>query len=231
MIGKRQMNKIAIISLFILTVVLGMTINCIASESGIRLEADDSNLEIGVSTNISVIIDNLKDASLEKIEGLENFDTLGVEEKNISNTNLNNNSRVVINQIQPTETNGDYFIIKKSYVYVLLILMVVLVILFLIIFIIRKYKIRGDQQLRSLYQQVKKAKNNNKRYELLNEMIKYRYHVSLKTTSRSELKNYIEEKVYEDVLSIIDIMEKSYQSGQIKEESIADLISKVYKQL
>lgn len=158
---------------------------------------------------------------------------LSGEKGNIGNTNSNDKQRTVINQIQPTETSGDYFIIKKSYVYVLLILIVVvLIILFYIFIIIRKSKERVDQQLRALYQRAKKAKDNHMRYELLNEMIKYRYHVSLKTTSRSELKNYIDDNgVLEDILSIIDIMESGYQSGQIKEESIADLISKVYKQI
>lgn len=154
------------------------------------------------------------------------------QDESKQNSSSNDKQSIIINQIQPLQTDGDYFTIKKSYVYVLLIIAALLIIFYFIYFKIKKSDIRGNKQLRNLYNKAKKATDNKERFKYLNDMIKYRYNVSLKTASKSELKNYISEKsVLKDVLSVINIMEKNYQLCQIEEVSIADLISKIYKQM
>lgn len=143
-----------------------------------------------------------------------------MNENNTSGFNPNNqgdisnqNQSIIINQIQPSAADKDYFIIKKSYVYILLVIILILIFLLLIHFIIRKRKAKDDKHLRDLYRSMKNAKHNHTRYEALNEIIKYRYNISLKSISKSELENYIDDKdLLKDALSIIDIMEESYQS-------------------
>lgn len=161
-----------------------------------------------------------------------NMPTESSQTGNSSNTGTIERNQIVINQINPVQQNDVYFILKKSHVYIALLIILLLIIILAIIFYIRLRQRKQDKPLKDIYSRMKKAKDNKDYYDILNEMIKYRYHVSIKASSQDEIrKQILNHTVVEHTLNIMNTIENSYKQEGKSGIQMKEMIKKIYKEI
>ncbi len=139
-----------------------------------------------------------------------------------------------IEQVNYTLTSNDYLLVKikrtdlKNGLYVIFLI----VVLILILLFSYKYCKRTDDRLKEIYNKVKKETDEKEIFLFLNEMIKYKFNVSLKAVSRERLKSNIKDKeILQDVLEVMDYLEnKRYKKGPVSID-IKDRVKKIYRQM
>ncbi|NLM96007.1 MAG: protein BatD [Halanaerobiaceae bacterium] len=86
--------------------------------------------------------------------------------------------------------------------------LIIIIITGFIIFYSLKYWRKRNGRLAGIYRKVKQENDKYALFDLLNEMIKYSYNISLKAVSRERLKREISDKnILENILPVLDIME------------------------
>ena len=131
-----------------------------------------------------------------------------------------------------TKTDNDYYSlqIKKESVKLFLLAVVVLVFISLTIYYIRKYYLKKDNKLSQIYQKLKRAENEQNVYELFNQMLKYKYNISLKVQTRAQINNNIEDtSLASKIIEIMDYMETKKYGNKDSELNLKDEIEKIYQ--
>lgn len=137
---------------------------------------------------------------------------------------------VRIEQVNYTLANNEYLLlqIKRSHLKTALYMIIIAVILALIIFSSYKYWRRTDHILKEIFNKVKKENDEKEMFRLLNDMIKYKFNVSLKAVSKERLLSEIEDKeILQDILDVMDYMDKK----DVARIDIKDRIKKIYRQM
>lgn len=137
--------------------------------------------------------------------------------------------KVIIDRVSYSPKNEGYLTLtlKKNHLVITTIVLVALAILLVLSFLLIKYFKGQDKRLSHMYKQINKSKNTNEIYSIFNNMIKYRFNLSIKASPKdliaTELSRY---DLSNPVIEIIDYMEKdknnsyegiSYLKGKIKE--------------
>lgn len=155
------------------------------------------------------------------------------EQQMIENKTAEATESVTIRQVNYQSQaiqNEEYVTIqlRKDYLYIGLSVAAILAIIIAALVTIRKQQ-QKDQPLHELYKQLNKANNKNEVYNLFNKMIKYRFDVSIKASSKRDIQRQLETHALADqVLRIMDCLEKENVNNiaEIKEK-----INDVYKRL
>jgi hypothetical protein len=143
--------------------------------------------------------------------------------------------KVIINQIDTSqEISDEYFVIKRIYIY-LLIVVIVLVILILIalsVYFVWIKQSNKDNKMRNIYKSIKYAKDDTAYYDILNEMIKYKYNISIKASSRFDIESHIKDKnIVKYIFDIMDHKEKVYRQENKSQINYKEIIKKIYKMI
>jgi heme/copper-type cytochrome/quinol oxidase subunit 2 len=143
--------------------------------------------------------------------------------------------KVIINQINTSqEVSNEFFVIKRIYIY-LLIVVIVLIILTLIalsVYFVWKKQSNKDNKMRNIYKSTKYAKDDNAYYDILNEMIKYKYNISIKASSRYDIESHIQDKdIVKYIFNIMDHKEKDYRQENKSQINYKEIIKKIYKMI
>ncbi len=154
------------------------------------------------------------------------------------NTEINEHTEptetIRIEKVNYTLANNDYLLVKvkRTYLKTGLYIIVLIVLMILILLFSYKYWRRRDDRLKEIYNKVKKENDENEIFMLLNEMIKYKFNVSLKAVSRERLKSEIENKeILQDVLEVMDYLENKRYAKDLASIDIKDRIKKIYRQM
>ncbi|WP_432409133.1 BatD family protein [Wukongibacter sp. M2B1] len=144
---------------------------------------------------------------------------------------------IVINQINPTEQISGYFMIKKEYAYMILLIIILIIIIIIIsigvtIYYMKRRKGTVDKALRDIYNRTKKAETDKDYYEVLNDMIKYRYNISIKASSRHDIDRSIEDKtVVNHIYSMMDAVENRYRQEGSSNIDMKEHMKTIYKSI
>jgi len=121
--------------------------------------------------------------------------------------------------------------IKRPTLRMILYALFMIIIIGLIVFYFTKYWRNRNKRLREIYRKVKRENNKIVLFDLLNEMIKYSYNISLKVISRERLKKEISDRnILGNILSILDIMEDK-DCGDRDLHLIKNRIKNIYKDI
>ncbi|MBC7960118.1 MAG: protein BatD [Vallitaleaceae bacterium] len=139
---------------------------------------------------------------------------------------------ILIAQINPSETDPAYFTIKKSYVYTVMVVILLILVMVAIGLYINKRQLKQDAHLQQLYKRIQKSKDQNTSYDLLNEMIKYRYQISLKASSREDIKNTISnETLIKSLFAVMDQMEMKHRQESNHSFNFKEEMKRIYKEI
>lgn len=137
--------------------------------------------------------------------------------------------KVKIDQISYNTQNKGYVTIqfKKDHLLIGLAVVVFLIVVSALVFFMLMYRRKYDSNLQSMYKKLRSTDNKNDIYNILNNMIKYRFNLSLKASSRDRIINCLAQyKLDGPVLEVMDYMENKkdysdkdwmYLKGKIKE--------------
>ncbi len=142
--------------------------------------------------------------------------------------------KVIIDQVNYNPLNEGYLIIqlKKEHLYVGLIVLAILAILVIAGIFLPKYLKKQDKTLLNMYKQLKSAKDEKEIYSILNNMIKYRFNLSLKASPKDVIKaKLIEYKLDDKVLEIMDYMENGKNQEKKSEAYLKGRVNEIYKVL
>lgn len=141
---------------------------------------------------------------------------------------------VRIEHVNYALANNDYLLIqiKRSYLWTALYIFIIVIVLALILFLSYRYWRRSDDKLRELFAKVKKENDEKELFKLLNEMIKYRFDVSLKAVSRERVKSVIEGKeILNEILQIMDYVENKRYLQNIENVDLKGKIKRIYQKI
>ena len=129
---------------------------------------------------------------------------------------------IVVSQINYAGIGDGYFTfrIEKHILYAAVIATAVLLAFAaIIIWLVSKRK-KQDPELRAMYRQMAASDDINEIYDIFNKIIKYRYNISIKASSRSAILNgFPDTGIASRVTDIVDYMESGAEksSGGLKE--------------
>lgn len=153
----------------------------------------------------------------------------------VINPNANGKTQlepILITQINPSNTDDTYFIIKKNHVYRVITALVLLVMLLTIALIINKRRLKQDRNLQQMVMRSRKSKDHNESYNILNEIIKYRYHISLKASSRYEIQKQIgNEVLVKQLFSLMDYVELRNRNEGVSSFNFKEHLNKIVKEI
>ena len=141
---------------------------------------------------------------------------------------------VKIDQLSYGTQKEGYLIIqlRKDYLLIGLIVLLTLLVLSVLIFLALKYGKKYDKKMRDMYTQLKKCDNKNEIYNIFNSMIKNRYDLSLKASSRDVIKIKLADYELESqVLEVMDIMESDTNNHDKDYTNLKDKIKVIYDKL
>ncbi|WP_010246559.1 BatD family protein [Acetivibrio cellulolyticus] len=142
--------------------------------------------------------------------------------------------KVTIDQINYAPKNDGYLTIqlKKDYVFVALSVLIILALLAVLAFFILRYFKKQDRKLLEMYKHLKGTNDKNEIYNVLNDMIKYCFNLSLKASSRDTIKTRLAQyELSDQVLEIIDYIENDKNNSHKADTYLKDKIKEVYKVL
>ncbi len=135
--------------------------------------------------------------------------------------------KVIIDRINYSPKNEGYLTLqlKKSHVFVVLIAFILIALLVILVIFLPKFSKRQDKKLVEMFKQVNKAQGKNEIYSILNNMIKYRFHLSIKASSKDLIKAKLAKyEISDTVIEIMDYLETDKASS---EEGISYLKGKM----
>jgi hypothetical protein len=145
------------------------------------------------------------------------------------------NKSIEISQINTTaQTDEGYytFKIKKNYLKIALATIGLLILLMIIYLAVNRYKGSEDEELKEYYKQIKRAKDEEELYHLFNQIIKYKYNISLKANSKAELSARISDvELLANIYEIIDYIENKRYSGNEVSLDMKEKIKEIYKKI
>lgn len=122
--------------------------------------------------------------------------------------------------------------VKKSHLVIAIIILVVLAILLVLAIFLKKYFRVQDKKLSEMYKQISTAKDKNEIYSILNNMIKYRFNLSIKASSRDLIKSELAKyNLSEPVLEIIDYIENGKSISGEENSYLKDKLKEIYKKI
>lgn len=138
---------------------------------------------------------------------------------------------ILINQISTGINNDGYIMINKNHLWIALSIMGILILVIGICLYLYLSMNKGDKELRQIYARCKQAKDDRDYYDILNDMIKYRYGISIKALSRQDIMRRIpKEVVTEHVLKVIDYMENRHHQD-MQSIMVKDEMKVIYKEI
>lgn len=148
------------------------------------------------------------------------------------NAGVAEREQMIINQINPVQLDEAYFTLKKSHVYTGIVIVLLIIMILAIFYYMRMKNRKRDKPLQAIYERVKKAKDNQDYYNILNDMIKYRYHISIKASSREDIKQHIlNPTVVASIFDMMDTMENNYQQEQKSNSHIKEMMKNIYQEI
>lgn len=140
--------------------------------------------------------------------------------------------KVVVDRVNYSPVNEGYLIIqlKKEHLFLALILLALLAILVVTAILLSKHPRKQDKALLAMYKQMKSSKDKREIYDILNNMIKHRFNLSLKASSKDVIKERLAQHNLEDkVLEIMDYMENGKMQEGNGEAFLKERVNKIYK--
>lgn len=141
---------------------------------------------------------------------------------------------VKIEQVNYQNQSEEYITLelKKSHLVIGLVIFIVLLIIGVLVFLIIKYRKKQDTKIKAIYKQIKNSDNQSEIYNLFNHMIKYRYNISIKASSRDEIINRLKEyDLVDPVLEVVDYMENEKYTSNKGNMNVKEKIKTIYKQM
>lgn len=141
---------------------------------------------------------------------------------------------VKIDQVNYQVQDNEYVTIKfkKDHLLIWLMVFVVLVVIAVVAFLILAKVKKQDKELQDIYKQLNKEDNENEIYNLFNSMIKYRFNISLKASSRNTIINSLaEHEIVDSVLEIMDYMENQKDNANRSSKYLKEKMKEIYKKL
>lgn len=122
--------------------------------------------------------------------------------------------------------------VKKSYLIIAIIVLAVSVILLVLAMFLKKYFKVQDKRLSEMYKQINTAKDKNEIYSILNNMIKYRFNLSIKASSKDLIKSELSKyNLSEPVIEIIDYIENGKNNSGEENSHLKDKMKEIYKKV
>lgn len=138
---------------------------------------------------------------------------------------------VKIDQVNYGVKDNEYVTIKfkKTNLLIGLIVFVMVLVLGIAAFFIFVYYKKKNKKLQYIYKQLKNSDDQNEIYNLFNSMIKYRFNVSLKASSRNTIITQLSEyEIRESALEIMNYMENEKDNTNRSSKYLKDKIKKIY---
>lgn len=145
-----------------------------------------------------------------------------------------NLEKVSIDQISYNPENEGYLIIqfKKEHLYFGLVILGILLLLSLAFVLVTIFRGKGDKELKNLFNQIQKSHDKNDMYNIFNNMIKYKYNISLKANSKDTVIEKLEEYgLVSTVLEVMDFMENKKDFNSKDEVYLKGKIKDIYRKI
>lgn len=142
--------------------------------------------------------------------------------------------KVIIDRINYAPKSEGYLTIqlKKQNVFIVLIVLILLILMGIFTILLYKYSKNKDRKLREMYNQLKKTNDKNELYSILNNMIKYRFNLSIKASSTDLIKTRLARyELSGPIMEIMDYIENSKNHSDKSESFLRDKIKDIYKKL
>lgn len=142
--------------------------------------------------------------------------------------------KIKINQVSYNMTDKDYVTLKmsKKGLLIAFIILIILILLAVFLIVLRAYAKKQDKELNNLYKRLKNSDNENEIYNILNDMIKHHYNISLKANSKDFIRGSIEEhEVADIVVEIINYMENKKDSSNRDNRYLKEKIKEIYNKI
>lgn len=142
--------------------------------------------------------------------------------------------KIIIDRINYIPKNEGYLTLqlKKSHLIIAFVIFAILALLLVLtIFLTKSLKVK-DKKLLEMYRKTNKATNKNELYNILNDMIKYRFNLSLKASSKDLIKTELTKYELSDpILEIIEYMENSNSSLVEENSYLRNKLKDIHKKL
>jgi hypothetical protein len=138
--------------------------------------------------------------------------------------------KVKIEQVNYETDDIDYvnLRIKKKNLIAFLVILIIIVLGIIVFLYTKKNRQKEDSELKEIYKQFRNTDDINEIYNIFNSMIKYRYNISLKASSRSTIRDILEEyNIANEVLDIMHYFEVEKDNRDSK--YLKEKINEVYK--
>jgi hypothetical protein len=160
--------------------------------------------------------------------------TINSDSSNTTTTNSVETQQISINQVNSQADEVGYITIRLKQEYIMIAL-IVIALLFIALIVFRKVRTsrrKRKDKLRNIYNEIQQTTDLSKIYNLFNEMIKYRYGVSLKADDMATIKERLsDEKIQEGIIEIVDFMENKRFQKINETFDMREKISEIYKHL
>ncbi|MDP4182540.1 MAG: BatD family protein [Bacillota bacterium] len=157
-----------------------------------------------------------------------------VQDGSKSGTSSSAAETIKVDQVSYEPQNNGYMTLKlkKNYLLIGLLVFALLLILAISAFLLVSYRNKQDKNLFNLYQQLKNTDDHNEIYNIFNNMIKYRFNLSLKASPRNLIADKLSgSELANPVLEIMDYMENKKQPSSEDKLVLKDKIKEIYLKL
>jgi hypothetical protein len=141
---------------------------------------------------------------------------------------------IKIDQVSYEPQNDGYLTLKlkTNNLLIGLFLLIVLVAIAFAVFWIDSHRKKQDKNLFDLYKKLNSSDDQNEIYNIFNNMIKYRFNLSLKASPRSLIINrFSGSELIDPVLEIMDYMEDKKKPSDEDKKYLKGKIKEIYKKL
>ncbi len=141
---------------------------------------------------------------------------------------------VTIDQISYKPQREGYLTlqINKGHLYIVLWGLAIVMILAAAVIVYFTIQKKQDKKLENIYKQLKKEKNENEIYNLLNSMIKHKFNFSLKASPKDKIENRLaSSSIAIMVLEVMDYMEKRRMNADKDIEYLKRKIKEIFQKL
>ncbi|GKX29092.1 hypothetical protein SH1V18_15720 [Vallitalea longa] len=142
--------------------------------------------------------------------------------------------KVTIDQVNYNTQDTGYITLRlnKNNLLIGLIVLIILVGLVVLLLCMRAHSKKQDKNLHNIYKRLKNTNDENELYNLFNDMIKYRYDISLKASSKDSVKSIIKEHDIADiVIEVINYMENKNNGAKRDHAYLKDKIKEIYSKI
>lgn len=156
------------------------------------------------------------------------------DDKNVSINEENTSvEKVIIDQIDYNINEEGYITVKlnRTILFIVLGVLIILVLVVVALLYIRAHDKKTDKNLNNIYKKLKNTKDENEIYNLLNDMIKYKYKISMKANSKEFIQNIIDNPdVSNAIVEVINYMEDN-RSDKKDTSYLKDKIKEIYNRI